>query len=177
MHMAFNRTPEELPEIDNIYLPRELQKQWGIIIGVLAVLCAAAALLILVALAWQRGTAPGRFLALCAICALVSGAGIFLFRVSKILLTGRGKQGGGYCSPRALRLTSCAFVVLALLVLALSLQPPRHLLLSLSSLLSLWCAASLWILASRRKNTEHDQRMDPTLASGSPPAEPGADLP
>ena len=169
MHLAFNQAPSELPEIDNIRIPRWLQIVSGVVIGVFSALCAAATLIILVSLFWHRGTKFGQFVALSTICALLTGAGSFLFWVSHRLLTGREKRGG-YSSPRALRMTSYALVVLALLVLVLSLQPPRNLTELIAALGYLLIAGYLLKLASKWENLEHNQLSEPTLASGTAPA-------
>jgi L-asparagine transporter-like permease len=169
MHLVFKRAPSELPEIDNIRVPRGLQILSGAFVGVFAILCGAAALVILVVLFWHKETKIGPFLALSTICALLTGASIYLFRASYQLLTGRGKQGG-YSSPRALRMTSYSLVVLALLVLVLSLQSPRKLSELIAALIYLWVARCLWKFASQREILEHNQPSDSTPMPDTHPA-------
>ncbi|HZZ20296.1 MAG TPA: hypothetical protein VFE25_13045 [Opitutaceae bacterium] len=153
MHFALKRGHSDLPEIDNIRIPRRLQILGGIVVGIIAISCGTAALLIIVSLLWHKKPLLSLFFELSSVSALLTASTIFLVKVSHRLIMGREKSGR-YSSSSDLRMISYAFVVLALLVVVLSLQSPFNSVEFIAALLYLWIALCLWKWASQRERQE-----------------------
>ena len=159
MHLTFRPLRPEHQNIDDIRFPRWLEIAFGVIVGMLAVICGACAAILLVLPFWVREINIGRLLAFFAGGAILIGAGIFLLKASIRLLSGQ-KQKAGYSSPRALRRTSYVFLFAACFIL-ICLSPGNPTLI-IPALVYGGVSLSLLKMASRRENLEHNQSTDPT---------------
>ena len=150
--------PEE-PNIDDIRFPRWLQNLFGGVTCVIAILCGAAALILLLLSFWHREFKWRSLLALFFICPLLIGASTFLFRVT-VRLFARQEQQRGHSSPRALRRTAYAFLFLACFILICLTRSDAAWI--VAALVYIGTSFYLMKLASRREYLEHNQSTDPT---------------
>jgi hypothetical protein len=155
--MYFAPKPSRHGDIDDIRFPRWLQNLFGGITCVLAILCGAAAMILLLAMFWRHEVKWRPLLALFLVFPLLIGASIFLFRVTGRLLARKERQRG-YSSPRALRGTAYAFLFLACFILIC--LTPRGAAEIVAALVYIAVSFYLLKLASWRENSGQTRSKD-----------------